>query len=342
MAPNAPVSAPSSAPTDLSLPVYNDILDARNRIAGQAVVTPLISIPLLDEITGGQVFLKAENLQKTGSFKFRGAYNRLVQIPEQDRINGVVACSSGNHAQGVAEAARLLGMGATIVMPEDAPVTKRKRTERSGAKVVTYDRTTEDRDAIALEICAQSGATFVHPFNDPAIIAGQGTCGLEICETLLEKGLSADFFLACCGGGGLTAGTTLAMKRHFPDCVCYAVEPRDFDDYTRSLNSGHRETNDKAARSICDALLTESPGERSFAINRTTLNGGLTISDEEALRAVAFAFREAKLVVEPGGAVTLAALLAKKIDVSGKVVAATISGGNIDGDMMARALDAHP
>lgn len=319
-------------------PVYDDILRARDRLAGHAVITPLISVPLLDSITGGKVFLKAENLQKTGSFKFRGAYNSLSQIAVADRSKGVVACSSGNHAQGVAEAARMLDMPATIVMPEDAPETKRARTERSGAKVVTYDRNGEDREAIAEQIRAATGAKFVHPFNDPDVIAGQGTSGLELCESLTGANLDLDMFLSCCGGGGLTAGTTLAVKHAFPDCACYAVEPQDFDDYTRSLRSGARETNSKEAVSICDALLSESPGELSFAINQGTVSNGLTVSDDEALQAVAFAFREAKLVVEPGGAVALAALLTGKVDVTGKTVVAMLSGGNIDADMMMRAL----
>lgn len=320
-------------------PAYEDILGARDRLAGHAVITPLISVPMLDHLTGGTVLLKAENLQRTGSFKFRGAYNSLSQIPATDRPKGVVACSSGNHAQGVAEAARLLGMPATIVMPEDAPATKRARTERSGARVVTYDRNREDREAIAERIRAATGARFVHPFNDPDVIAGQGTSGLELCESLAGADLGLDMFLSCCGGGGLTAGTTLAVKHVFADCACYAVEPEDFDDYGRSLRSGVRETNAKDARSVCDALLSESPGELSFAVNRKTLSGGLTVSDDEALQAVAFAFREAKLVVEPGGAVALAALLSGKIDVAGKNVVAMLSGGNIDADMMMRALE---
>ena len=324
-----------------SLPEYGHLLDAQRRIAGQAVVTPLVSNPILDRITGGRIFLKAENLQRTGSFKFRGAYNRLSRIPAGKRDNGVVACSSGNHAQGVAEAARLLGMPATIVMPGDAPEIKRARTERSGAKIVTYDRASEDREAIAEQICAKTGAVFVHPFNDPEVIAGQGTCGLEICDFLHAAGLSADVLLVCCGGGGLTAGTSLAVKHHFPACRCYAVEPEGFDDTTRSLESGVRETNAKVSGSVCDALLAERPGERSFAINQKTLSGGLTVSDDDALRAVAFAFFEAKLVLEPGGAVALAALLANKIDVTGKTVIAVLSGGNIDAAMMCRALERH-
>jgi len=321
-------------------PAYEDVLRARDRLAGHAAVTPLISVPMLDQLTGGTVLLKAENLQRTGSFKFRGAYNALSQVPPADRPKGVVACSSGNHAQGVAEAARLLGMPATIVMPEDAPATKRARTERSGARVVTYDRTGEDREAIAEKIRAETGAKFVHPFNDPDVIAGQGTSGLELCESLAGANHGLDMFLSCCGGGGLTAGTTLAVKHAFPDCRCYAVEPEDFDDYSRSLRSGVRETNAKGARSVCDALLSESPGELSFAINQRTLSAGLTVSDDEALEAVAFAFREAKLVVEPGGAVALAAILTGKIDVAGKRVVAMLSGGNIDADMMSRALGA--
>ena len=323
------------------IPSFSDIEAAADRIQGQAVETPLISVPLLDEQTGAKVFLKPECLQRTGSFKFRGAYNRLSCIPEDRREAGVVACSSGNHAQGIAEAARLLGMNATIVMPSDAPAIKRMRTERSGARIVAYDRVTEDREAIALEIQTRTGATFVHPYNDPAVIAGQGTCGLEISLGLEAMGLAPDVVLVCCGGGGLTAGVALAVKTRHPDCQVFAVEPEGFDDYGRSLKSGQRETNARLSGSICDAILTDRPGEVGFAINRERLEAGLVVSDDEALSAVAFAFHEAKLVVEPGGAVALATLLAGRLDVRGKNVAAVLSGGNIDPDMMVRALQAY-
>ncbi|MEM8812504.1 MAG: threonine/serine dehydratase [Pseudomonadota bacterium] len=317
-----------------------DLLAARDRIAAEALRTPLLRSPLLDSLTGGVVYLKAENLQRTGSFKFRGAFNRLSLIPPDRRRFGVVACSSGNHAQGVAEAARLLGMPATIVMPSDAPETKRVRTERSGARVVGYDREQEDRYQIADALCREQGATFVHPFDDPAVIAGQGTCGLEICDQLASEARTPDTVLICCGGGGLTAGVTLAIKHQFPDCACYAVEPAGFDDTARSLRSGQRETNSASSGSVCDAILVEQPGETTFAINRTMLAGGLVVSDADALQAVAFAFREAKLVLEPGGAVALAALLSKTVDVTGKVAVAVLSGGNIDHAMMDRALSA--
>ncbi|MEM1048031.1 MAG: threonine/serine dehydratase [Pseudomonadota bacterium] len=328
--PNVPDLAP--------VPDIRDIKAARDRLAGKAVRTPLITNTVLDRVTGGRVFLKAEPLQRTGSFKFRGAFNRLAQIPEADRAKGVVACSSGNHAQGVAEAARMMGIDATIVMPADAPFSKRQRTERSGATVIDYDREADDREAIARDLCARTGATFVHPYNDPAVIAGQGTCGLEICEALEAAGSVPDAVLVCCGGGGLTAGVTLAVKHAFPDCACYCVEPEDFDDTTRSLASGQRETNVRSGGSVCDAVLAPQPGPLSFAINRQTLAGGLVVTDQEALDAVAFAFRELKIVVEPGGAVALAALLARKLDVTGKTVAAVLSGGNIDDAMMKRAL----
>jgi threonine dehydratase len=321
-----------------ALPVFEDVVSARARIAGEAVVTPLLNSPYLDELTGGRILLKAENLQRTGSFKFRGAFNRLSQIPVEERGPGVVACSSGNHAQGVAEAARLLGMPATIVMPEDAPEAKLARTRRSGAKVVTYRRGVEDREAIAHELCAQTSATMVHPYNDPGVIAGQGTAGAEIVEQAAALGLSLDAMLTCAGGGGLTAGIALALEKLAPDCELLPVEPEGFDDYGRSLVAGARVANPSEGGSVCDAILTPTPGERSFAIVSRCATRGLVVSDDEALAAVAFAFRELKLVVEPGGAVCLAAVLTGKLPVKGRTVALTLSGGNIDADVLSRAL----
>ena len=329
---------PASTASGRRVPAIGDVRAAAERLRGQAVRTRLVRNDRLDELTGARVFLKPENLQRTGSFKFRGAYNAISALPDDVRKRGVVACSSGNHAQGVAAAAALHGIDATIVMPADAPVTKLEGTRRLGAGVVTYDRASEDRDAIADALCRQSGATFVHPYDNPDVIAGQGTAGLEIAEDLAALGLSCDAALMCTGGGGLTAGVSLALKDRFAACALHAVEPEDFDDTARSLETGEVCGNARNAGSVCDALLTASPGEISFTINRRLLAGGLRVNDAEALAAVAWAFANLKLVLEPGGAVALAALLADKLDVRGKTVVAMLSGGNIDAQMFARAL----
>jgi threonine dehydratase len=322
----------------VTAPIFQDVRDAQRRIAGEAAVTPLLRSAFLDELTGGTVLLKAENLQRTGSFKFRGAFNRLSLIPEGDRPRGVVACSSGNHAQGVAEAARVLGMPATIVMPQDAPQAKLDRTRRSGARIVTYRRGVDDRDALALEIARETGATMVHPYNDPSVIAGQGTIGAEVAEQAAAMGLTPDAMLTCAGGGGMTGGIALALETLLPDCELLPVEPEGFDDHGRSLVGGAVVANPSEAGSVCDALLARQPGEIGFAITRRRAKQGLTVSDAEALAAVAFAFRELKLVVEPGGAVCLAAVLSGRLPMKGRVIALTLSGGNIDADMMAKAL----
>ena len=278
----------------------------------------------------GRVFLKAEILQRTGSFKFRGAYNKLSSIPERERGLGVVAFSSGNHAQGVAAAAKILGMPAVIVMPSDAPRPKRERTAALGAEVVLYDRVRENRQTIAQEIAQKRGAALVPPYDDPLIIAGQGTAGREIIEDLAALGLAPDAVVVTASGGGLTAGIALAVKARVPEARVYTAEPEGFDDHARSFRSGAREKNSALTGTICDALMAQTPGELTFAINRTLVTEGAAVSDEEAGAAVAFAFRELKLVVEPGGAVALAALLSGKIDIKGKIAVAVLSGGNVD------------
>lgn len=298
--------------------------------------TPLISSPTLDALTGGRVFLKAETLQRTGSFKFRGAYNKLSALPASERAHGVVAFSSGNHAQGVAAAAKLLGMPAVIVMPSDAPRAKRERTAALGADVVLYDRGREDRSAIARGIAAARGAVLVPPYDDLLIIAGQGTTGREIVEDLVALGLTPDVVVVNASGGGLAAGVALAVKARVPSARLLTAEPAGFDDHLRSFKTGRREHNDQISGSICDALMAQTPGELTFEINRRLIGDGVTASDEEAARAVAFAFHELKLVVEPGGAVALAALLAGKIDVRNKIAAVVLSGGNVDADLFAR------
>jgi threonine dehydratase len=275
-------------------------------------------------------------LQRTGSFKFRGAFNKLSSIPEAKRVGGVVAFSSGNHAQGVAAAAKLLSMQATIVMPADSPVTKRDRTKAYGAEVVLYDRDREDREAIANGIAEKRGATLVRPYDDPFVIAGQGTAGREIAEDMAALGLSPDIVVAPASGGGLIAGVATAVKAKFPQAQVIVAEPTGYDDHALSLKVGHREPHPAAARTICDALMAAMPGELTFAINSKLLARGVSASDEEVAAAVAFAYRELKLVVEPGGAVGLAALLAGRIDVKDKNVVIVLSGGNVDADLFAK------
>lgn len=313
-----------------ALPSGQDVMAAAARLAGYAVRTPLLNFEALDKAVGARVFVKPEVLQRTGSFKFRGAYNRIAQIGPDIRRNGVVAWSSGNHAQGVAAAAALFDMPARIVMPADAPAIKLERTRALGAEVVTYDRRREDREAIGRALAVKHGATIVPPYDDPHIIAGQGTVGLEIAEDAARLGVTLDALYVPASGGGLVAGAALAFGDASPDTKIYAVEPIGFDDHGRSLVSGKREKNATADGSICDALMAPMPGELTFAINATRLAGGIAVSDAEAMAAMRFAFVEMKLVVEPGGAVALAALLSGKAEVQGQMVGLVLSGGNVD------------
>ena len=315
-----------------------DIDAAAKVIAPFAVRTPLISPPVLCERVGAKVFLKPEILQRTGSFKFRGAFNKLASIPESARKNGVVAFSSGNHAQGVAAAAKILDMPATIVMPADSPLLKRERTKSFGAEVVLYDRARDDREAIARNIAGKSGATMVPPYDDPKVIAGQGTVGREICEDLAALGVTPDIVVAPVSGGGLIAGVATAVKSRFPQAQVMSAEPDAFDDHARSLRAGKREAHGAEGRTICDALMAAMPGEITFSINGKLLSNGVTATDEEVREAIAFAYRELKLVVEPGGVVGLAALLAGRIDARGKTVVIVLSGGNVDSELYSRLI----
>jgi threonine dehydratase len=325
--------------TNNPLPVTSADIDAAAKvIAPFAVRTPLLSSPALNARVGANVFLKPELLQRTGSFKFRGAFNKLSSIPEDRRSGGVVAFSSGNHAQGVAAAAQILKMQATIVMPADAPVSKRERTKSYGAEVVLYDRDREDREAIAGAIAEKRGATLVRPYDDPFIIAGQGTVGREIAEDMAALGIVPDIVLAQASGGGLIAGIATAVKAKFPQTKVIVAEPKDYDDHALSLRAGKREAHHAKHRTICDALMAEMPGEITFAINGKLLAGGVTASDEEVGAAIAFAFRELKLVVEPGGAVGLGALLSGRLDAQGKNVVIVLSGGNVDADLYAKLI----
>lgn len=332
------MNAPSPEP--IALPTAADIEAAAARIKGVAIRTPLLNFPVLDERLGARVYLKAETLQRTGSFKFRGAYNKISSIPADKKQGGVVAYSSGNHAQGVAHAATLNGVPAVIVMPSDAPKAKRERTKAFGAEVVLYDRDREDRAAIARRIAEERGAVLVPPFDDPLIIAGQGTAGREICEDLSALGVKPDVAVIGASGGGLMAGVSLALKARVPDISIYAAEPEGFDDTIRSFKSGQRERNERMSGTICDALMTDRPGVVTFEINKKLVGQGVVASDAEVGRAVAFAFRELKLVVEPGGAIGLAALLAGKLDVKGKVVVGVLSGGNVDAEMFDKLIAA--
>jgi threonine dehydratase len=314
----------------LPLPGFADIEAAAARLAGIARRTPLLAGTALDEATGGRLLFKAECLQRDGAFKFRGAYNRLVQLDARQRRAGVVAFSSGNHAQGVADAARMLGIPATIVMPADVPAVKLENTRALGAEVVLYHRSGEDREAIARRLVAERGATLIPPYDDPHIVAGQGTAGLELMQQAAELGLVPDQVLVPTSGGGLTAGTAIAVRALAPAAAVYGVEPEAFDDTRRSLAAGMLLKNPPDAHSICDALQSSPPGTITFAINRDLLAGVLTVSDREVEAAMARAFRDLRLVVEPGGAVALAAALAGRLPLAGRTTAIVLSGGNVD------------
>lgn len=318
--------------SDSQAPAFADIEAAAARLDGVAVRTPLLSFPDLDRRTGARVLVKPETLQRTGSFKFRGAYAKLSALDADTRARGVVAFSSGNHAQGVAAAAQLLGVPATIAMPSDAPAMKLANTRGYGAEVRTYDRRRDDRIALADAIVTETGATLVRPYDDREVTAGQGTCGLEIARQADALGARLDDALFCCGGGGLTAGSATALAELSPGTRVYTVEPEGFDDTARSLTAGRRLANAPEADSICDALLSPMPGELTFPILQRHGVRGLAVSDAEVRAAMAFAYAWMKLVVEPGGAVTLAALLSGKLDVTGRTVALVLSGGNVDAE----------
>ncbi len=319
------------------IPDYGDVERAAERIRGKAVRTPLLYSPQLSEEYSAEVFLKPENLQRMGAFKFRGAYNAILAIGDA-ASSGIVTCSSGNHAQGIAEAARLAGTSSTIVMPTDAPDIKKAGVIRCGGTIVDYDRMTEDRDAVAEAVLAERGGTMIHPYNNADVIAGQGTVGMEIADDCEQLGISPDKVLVPCGGGGLAAGIAVAMNARLPDCTIHTVEPAGFDDYARSLKTGVREQNPETGGSVCDALLAVAPGEIGFAINLEHCGEGLVVSDLEALQAAGYACRMLKLVVEPGGAVGLAALRGRQLEAAGKTIVIVLSGGNIEDAMLARAL----
>lgn len=311
---------------------------AARRLSGHARRTPLLRSPFLDEIAGKPVYIKPECLQHTGSFKFRGGWSALSALSEGARKRGVIAYSSGNHAQGVAYAAKLHGAPAVIIMPSDAPRLKIENTREFGAEVVLYDRLNENREEIGAALAESRGLTLIKPYDEPEVIAGQGTCGLEIAAQAAEAGISQAEVLVCCGGGGLSSGIALALAADAPGLRVRPVEPEGFDDVAQSLASGLRESNELAARSICDAILTPSPGALTFPILAAHCGPGLTVSDDEALDAMAQAFQRLKLVVEPGGAVALAAALYHARETEVPSLVAVVTGGNVDADIFRQAL----
>ena len=317
---------------------FAEIEAAAGRLEGHAVRTPLIESPALNERLGLRVLIKPETLQRVGAFKFRGAYNRLVQMSADERRRGVVAFSSGNHAQGVALAARLLGMPALIVMPSDAPAVKVEATRGYGAEIRFYDRLTESREAISQAAAAERGAIVVPAFDDPQVIAGQGTVGLELFHQADALGAHLDTVVAPIGGGGLMAGTSLAIKTLSPKTAVVGVEPAGFDDTLKSLQAGSRQVMKPTTRSLCDALESPAPGELTFPILQKTVADIALVTDAEVADAMRLAFQMLKLVVEPGGSVGLAALLAGKVSHPGRTVGLVLSGGNVDPELFARVL----
>jgi threonine dehydratase len=317
-----------------------DMIDAAAlRLKGHARRTPLLSSPFLDRIAGRRVLVKAECLQHTGSFKFRGGWSAVSSLPGTVRDRGVIAFSSGNHAQGVACAAKLHGVPAVIVMPFDAPRLKIDNTRALGADVVLYDRASEDRDALGARLAGERGLTLIKPYDEPQVIAGQGTTGLEIAEQAGAAGVTDGDVLVCCGGGGLTSGIALALAARAPGLRARPVEPEGFDDVKRSLVSGRVERNDRLSGSICDAIVTPSPGQMTFPIMNRLCGPGIAVTDDQALRAMAVAFTRLKIVLEPGGAVALAAALFRPDEMAGDAVIAVASGGNVDTDVFRMAID---
>lgn len=316
----------------------NMIRAAAERLAGHARRTPLLSSPFVDEIAGRRVLIKPECLQHTGSFKFRGAWSAVSELDEDTRKNGVIAFSSGNHAQGVAFAASQHGVPSVIIMPADAPTLKIENTRALGAEVILYDRENEDRDEIGERLSKERGLTLIKPFDEPQVIAGQGTTGLEIAEQAAELGVTEGDVLICCGGGGLTSGIALALEADAPGLRARPVEPEGFDDVKRSLAVGAIQRNNTIGGGICDAIVTPQPGDLTFPIMKRLCGPGIAVSEEAALHAMAEAFLRLKLVAEPGGAVALAAALYHKDEIEGDAVIAVISGGNVDPAMFARAL----
>ena len=311
---------------------------AAQRIQGHARYTPLLNSPFLDEIAGRRVWVKPECLQHTGSFKFRGGWSALSALDEPTRAKGVIAFSSGNHAQGVALAARSHGVPSVIIMPSDAPALKIANTKALGAEVVLYDRDGESRDAIGAAMSKERGLTLIKPYDEPKVIAGQGTVGLEIAAQAAEHGVTKAEVIVCCGGGGLTSGIALALEADAPDMLVRPVEPEGFDDVARSLKDGVIRSNAATSGNICDAVITLQPGDITFPIMKRLCGSGLTVSEDEAMQAMAQAFSRLKLVAEPGGAIALASALYLPDQIKGDDVIVVISGGNVDAALFQTAL----
>ncbi|MBI0435813.1 threonine/serine dehydratase [Roseomonas sp. KE0001] len=324
----------------LTPPAHADVLAAAARLRGRLLRTPMLRHPLLDELAGGTVLVKPEPLQRTGSFKLRGATNAILRLSPEQRAAGVVTHSSGNHGQAVACAAAAEGLSALIAMPRDAPAIKVESTRRWGAEITFFDRAGTDRNALALELARRTGRTLVPPFDHPDVIAGQGSVALELIEDARAAGLTLDALAVCTGGGGLVAGCALAAEGASPGTQVWAVEPEGWDDTRRSLAAGERLSADGQGSLLCDSLLSLAPGELTFAVNRARLTGGVAVSEAEVFRAMRFAFEALKVVVEPGGAVALAAVLAGRIPARGRTVGVVLSGGNVDPAVFARALTA--
>lgn len=312
---------------------------AASRLDGHARRTPLLNSPFLDEMAGRRLWIKPECLQHTGSFKFRGGWSAVSALEPETRARGVIAFSSGNHAQGVALAAQAHGVPAVIVMPSDCPAMKIDNTHAYGAEVVLYDRVRESREEIGATLSEERGLTLIRPYDEPQVIAGQGTCGLEIAEDANRLGIKDADVIVCCGGGGLTSGIALALEADAPTLRVRPAEPEGFDDVARSLRSGGIERNNHLSGSICDAIVSPQPGDITWPILRRLAGPGLVISDDEALQAMGHAFSRLKVVAEPGGAAALAAALFRADEINGEDVIVTISGGNVDPAMFARALE---
>ncbi|MCF8482596.1 MAG: threonine/serine dehydratase [Rhodospirillum sp.] len=315
---------------------FADIEDAAARLRGQVVETPLLESPVLNDLVGGRLLVKAECLQRTGAFKLRGATNALAVLDAETRARGVVTHSSGNHAQAIAAAAKAWGVPATIVMPDDAPALKVALTKAHGARVIQGPRS--QREELAAQAVTETGGVLIPPFDHSDVIAGQGTAGLEIMDQCAARDVVPDQVLVCCGGGGLTTGIATAVKGRNPGTAVWAVEPENYDDWVRSLEAGEIRGNGPLAPTLCDAVQTQAPGKLTFPIGKALLTGAVAVSEEDVKRAMVLAFLHLKIVVEPGGAVALAAALAGKVPTEGKTTVVTASGGNVDPEVFARIL----
>ena len=317
---------------------FDMILAANARLSGKKRITPLLNSPFIDELVGRRTYIKAECLQHSGSFKFRGAFSAISALKIEEQQKGIIAYSSGNHAQGIAMAATMHNIKSTVIMPKDAPKIKIENTRKLGAEVILYDRYSESRETIGEKLQKKSGAVLIKPFDDPNVIAGQGTAGLEITEQAKELGIEEADLLVCCGGGGLTSGIALACSEQAKNFKVHPVEPHGYDDVARSLISGKREKNENNSNSLCDAIVTPSPGILTFPILKNYCHSGLVVSEDEVLKAMKIAFERLKIVIEPGGAVALAAALYHSDLLDSKTIVVVASGGNVDPETFAKAL----